>query len=137
MVRYIPGAVALALILLTSNSDVDASPLSFNRHAVLHSVRRTGRTGTSSSSVSSSNLFAAPNTNIDEWYEDGCDELLEASNNHVYGNDNDNEVQLCSVSNYTWKVGLIPSTNFSVCSSYITFYLTLYVFLRLFVIILP
>lgn len=95
MVRYIKYVVAsIALVLLDSTN---ANPLALSRNAMLSSIKRSRYVSDLSSP---SNAFSSPSTNIDEWYEDGCDELLEASTTTTIENSRtrnmNNDVQLCS-----------------------------------------
>jgi phage shock protein PspC (stress-responsive transcriptional regulator) len=89
MARILNFAVAALALLHSANASMN--PLSVSRTAMLKSVRKTSHVSDRSSSSSSSSMYSSSSTSIDEWYENGCDELLQASNY-----DNEKDVQLCS-----------------------------------------
>ena len=95
MVKYLKYTVAALAFVLPDSTN--ANPLALSRNAMLSSIKRSRYVSDLSSP---SNAFSSPSTNIDEWYEDGCDELLEASTTTTIENSRsiNNDVQLCSVS---------------------------------------
>lgn len=72
---------------------------------MLKTIRKAGPSS-SSASMSAGASASYPDTSIDEWYEDGCDELLEASSVYERSNDsdykNEKEVAMC-VSDFTFN----------------------------------
>jgi hypothetical protein len=88
MARIFNFAVAALVLLHSTNASMN--PLMLSKTAMLKSIRKTSHTRDFASSIPRQSYA----TSIDEWYEDGCDELLQASNTHV----DENEVTLCSVS---------------------------------------
>lgn len=99
--------VAVVALVLLHTTDASMNPLLTSRNAMLTTFRRVPTT-TSSTSVNFQSSSA--DTCIDEWYDNGCDELLEASNTFerksssatscMDGLDlgDDKEVAMCSVS---------------------------------------
>lgn len=67
---------------------------------MLKTIRKAGPSS-SSTSMSAGASASYPDTSIDEWYEDGCDELLEASSVYERSNDsdykNEKEVAMCAM----------------------------------------
>jgi len=97
MSRILNFAAAALLLLHATNASMN--PLMLSRTAMLTSIRKAdGRSGCSPSSLNMQS--PSPNTCIDEWYDNGCDELLEASNTYERHMDvhDEKEVAMCSVS---------------------------------------
>mmetsp|Transcript_18821 Transcript_18821/g.27502 ORF Transcript_18821/g.27502 Transcript_18821/m.27502 type:complete len:379 (-) Transcript_18821:85-1221(-) len=110
MARMFQFAV-VALVLLHSAANASMNPLSVSRTAMLKSIRPASHINNLSSSSSSLSLSsssqsymhssaAAP---VDEWYEDGRDECIQAANY-----DHEKEVQLCSVAAASSMGGMNP-----------------------------
>ena len=92
--------VAIAALALLHNANASMNPLMLSKTAMLRSIRKTSHvSGLSAMPIKS------PATSIDEWYEDGCDELLEASTSSsrmdlydTFDENDEKEVAMCTVS---------------------------------------
>ena len=92
--------VAIAALALLNNANASMNPLMLSKTAMLRSIRKTSHvSGLSVMPIKS------PATSIDEWYEDGCDELLEASTSSsrmdrydTFDENDEKEVAMCTVS---------------------------------------
>ena len=97
--------IALAALVLLHSTNASMNPLMLSRTAMLTTIRKAGPSS-SSTSMSAGTSASYPDTSIDEWYEDGCDELLEASSVYERSNDsdykNEKEVAMC-VSHFTFN----------------------------------
>jgi len=96
MARFLNAAIAALALLHTANASMN--PLMLSKTAMLKSIRKTSHvSGLSAMPIKS------PATSIDEWYEDGCDELLQASTSSsrmrgTFDENDEKEVAMCSVS---------------------------------------
>lgn len=91
--------VAIAALALLNNANASMNPLMLSKTAMLRSIRKTSHvSGLSVMPIKS------PATSIDEWYEDGCDELLEASTSSsrmdrydTFDENDEKEVAMCTM----------------------------------------
>ena len=80
MTRILNTAGAVLVLLHAANASMN--PLMLSRTAMLTSVRKVHFRSEESSSTPMGPASPSMDTNIDEWYDDGCDALLEASNTY-------------------------------------------------------
>eukprot|EP00979_Chaetoceros_neogracilis_P005267 scaffold944_cov127-Chaetoceros_neogracile.AAC.9 len=95
MARFLNSALAAVVLFHTANASMN--PLMLSKTAMLKSTRKTSHVSDLSSMPMGSSI-----TSIDEWYDDGCDELLEASTSTMSSFDTNNgkdekEVAMCSI----------------------------------------
>jgi hypothetical protein len=97
MTRILNTAGAVLVLLHAANASMN--PLMLSRTAMLTSVRRVDFKSEESSSSLMGPASPSMDTNVDEWYDDGCDALLEASNTYERSLDVDTneqrEVAMC------------------------------------------
>jgi hypothetical protein len=115
MARFLNGALAAVVLFHTANASMN--PLMLSKTAMLKSTRKTSHVSDLSSMPMGSSV-----TSIDEWYDDGCDELLEASTSTMSSFDTNNgkdekEVAMCSVSR-TKESSMLKSTSSFFFSSF-------------------
>lgn len=87
MIRFL-NLAALAFLFLQS-TEASMNPLMLSRTAMLKSVRKTSQISNLSTSISGQSSISP----VDEWFEDGCDDLLEASTSY---NPDQKKVDMCS-----------------------------------------
>jgi len=98
MVHTSKQNVLYLLILLQTHVVVtiaSMNPLMVSRTALLRSIRKVNTPAATSDDRISTSHSTLYSPTIDEWYDNGCDELLQTSDN---GNQNGEEVILCNVS---------------------------------------
>ena len=91
--------ITLIAVVIFHAVNASMNPLMLSKTAMLKSIR----SKTSHISDLSSTPMKSSITSIDEWYDDGCDELLEASISTMSTSDTNNgkdekEVAMCNVS---------------------------------------